>query len=97
MSVDEGGPLYTYKGAAKKVGRSEGRIKQWRREGMKVEVDAKGRVVVRHSVLMDEFRQRIARDPVQQIRTRRALEEHEEHEEHEAAGLDSRAPNPPSV
>ncbi|MGW9021277.1 hypothetical protein ACWGOE_07335 [Leucobacter chromiiresistens] len=90
MSERDEEPRYTYIGAAARVRRSVYTIKQWRREGMATERDDLGRVVVRHSVLMAEFRRRLASDPVHQLRLRRATEV-------EPAGLDSRASHPPTL
>lgn len=63
--MTDGERYYTYKGAAHRVGRSVGQIKQWKRDGMETEVDDEGRVIVAHSVLMAEFRARLQRNPVQ--------------------------------
>ncbi|MDQ1217175.1 hypothetical protein [Microbacterium arborescens] len=72
-------PLLNYAQAAKRVGRSEGAIKLWRRQGMPMEwsvgADNQRERVVRLSVLQATFRGKLASSPVHQHRMRRARRE----------------------
>jgi len=61
---------YTYRGAAKRVGRSVRTIQRWRISGMPMEFDEHGRRVVCESVLLAEYRRRLEAWPTHQYRLR---------------------------
>ena len=61
---------YTYKGAAKRTGKSTNTIRRWVREGMPHAVDLRGRVVIEHRTLMRWYREKMAANPVHQARGR---------------------------
>jgi len=63
--------FYTYKGAAQRARRSVRTIKEWRRDGMKMTTDSKGRRVVSHTVLLATLREKLENDPVHQQRGRK--------------------------
>lgn len=63
-------PHFTYRGAAKRVGRSIITIKRWRRNGMPMSFDAEGRRIVAESTLLATFRACLAADPIHQARLR---------------------------
>ncbi len=72
------GEKLTYRQAAKRVGRSMRAIRYWRARGMPMgwEMREGQRMrVVEESVLLAWFRQRIANDPVYQIRLRKRIAE----------------------
>ncbi len=56
--------LLTYRGAAKRVGRSVRTVKRWVRDGMPHTVDDVGRVVIDEQVLLAWYRQKLMNSPV---------------------------------
>ena len=70
-----GRKYYTYAAAAKRLGCTIATVKRWRREGMPTVRDAKGRVVIEHSVLLAEYRRRLAADPVRSTAARKRAEQ----------------------
>lgn len=66
-----GATWYTYRGAARRVGRHVQRIKEWRAQGMPMEFDNDGRRIVEESVLLAEYRRRLGRWPIHQQRMNR--------------------------
>lgn len=93
-----GRKYYTYAAAAKRLGYSVGTIKKWRREGMPTARDAKGRVVIEHSVLLAEYRRRLAADPVRSTAARkRAAQFGFTPASTSAPGLDNAPRNPPKL
>lgn len=70
---DEDDPLLTYREAAKRVNRKHRAIRYWRARGMPMmwtERNGQRVRVVRESVLLAWWRQRLANDPVHQGRMR---------------------------
>ncbi|MGN7968154.1 hypothetical protein [Microbacterium sp. 22296] len=64
---------HTYKTAAKRVGRTEKTIANWRRWGMPMEwhvIDGQRTRVVREDVLLKHFRLHLAQSPAHQYRMR---------------------------
>lgn len=64
---------FTYRGAARRVGRSVRTIKQWRREGMPMQHDQDGRRIVNRTDLLAEYRRRLRNWPIHQQRRVAAL------------------------
>ena len=65
----------TYKQAAARVRRSVRTIKRWRRHGMPMHLDERGRRIVDEEKLLAWWRGRLAADPVHQARMRRRVAE----------------------
>lgn len=63
--------LLTYQQAARRVRRSVRTVVRWRRDGMPMGTDARGRRVVREDVLLAWWRDRLAADPAHQYRMRK--------------------------
>lgn len=55
-------PWYTYREAARRVNRAVITIKRWRRHGMPMSWDTRGRRIVEHQVLLEWLRASIERD-----------------------------------
>ena len=53
---------YTYEQAARRVGRDVQTIKRWRRRGLPMATDQKGRLIVRHDGLLAWWRTAMQRD-----------------------------------
>jgi hypothetical protein len=64
----------TYRQAAKRVRRSVNTIKRWRRHGLVMGFDDRGRRVVDEAVLLAYWRARMAEWPVHQYRLRKQRE-----------------------
>lgn len=64
----------TYRQAAARVRRSVRTIKRWRRQGMPMPLDERGRRIVDEENLLAWWRGRLAADPVHQARMRAALQ-----------------------
>lgn len=62
----------TYRGAAERTGRSVRSIQRWRRAGMPMGTDPKGRRVVREEVLLAELRRRLDANPAHRYRLRKS-------------------------
>ena len=67
----------TYRQAAKRTGRSLNTVKRWRRQGMPMETDPRGRRIVHQKVLMAWFRARLMADPIMQQKRRQAAAQRE--------------------
>jgi hypothetical protein len=65
-------PLLTCEQAAKRVRKDVNTIKRWRRSGLGMTKDSRGRTVVDEALLLAWWRDRMANDPVHQARMRRA-------------------------
>lgn len=63
----------TYRGAADRAGRSVRSIKQWRKDGMPMGWDDRGRRIVREDILLAELRRRLDANPAHQYRLRRMM------------------------
>lgn len=60
----------TYREAAQRVGRAIRTIKRWKREGMPMSWDTRGRRIVEEHVLLAEYRRRLLADPIHQQKIR---------------------------
>lgn len=60
----------TYREASARVGRAVRTIKRWRREGMPMSWDPRGRRIVKEQALLAEYRLRLGRDPIHQQKIR---------------------------
>lgn len=64
-----------YRQAAKRVRRSVRTIKRWRKAGLEMGIATDGRRVVEEARLLEWWRERMAADPVHQLRLRRTQQE----------------------
>lgn len=66
---------YTYRQAAKRVGRAVITIKRWRRHGMPMGYDKHGRRIVEEAVLLAFYRSKLLADPIHQQKLRKIFGE----------------------
>lgn len=68
----------TYREAARRVRRSKDTVRRWRRQGMPMRFDDRGRRIVQEKVLLAWWRGRMKADPVYQARVRALLRAEQE-------------------
>lgn len=78
MAADDGGPFYTYRGAAQKVGRDVSTVRRWAVEweaNGELGTDSEGRRIVSHQVLMRTYREKLDANSAHQRKLARILRE----------------------